>query len=1048
MAAAAVLLAGCLKDGIEVPAVAEPPRLVLSIPETDEVAVTRAATAAECRINTLYVLIYRTGSLQHRQVVASGITGNGTATPSVPLNYKVQNNDVVYVVANPGATVAASLDALGTGASEGGLSALLVYDNPAYTTKSQPSGGMPMFGKLAWSAGTNTCQMARSMAKVTVSAADGLFTGKTLKYALAGAPAITSMEVTISSAGEYAIPNVVPISGPWGTDIDASDLVAPPAAHYCAPYPVSTAAGSGVTLDKNTFDSRRTALILAVEDVTGTEYYRLDFSTQTAPTAPSDDASNEYLDIAPNTHYTFDITRVRSGGYSTPQEAQDNPGSNIEYTVTVSGQEWTSATSNGQYLVKTNRERAVVTDGQSAAADLVKFTWQTPDAGQKPGDGLPGSVTTRVVTLVGADKTTPVPTSELQLCLSDGTPVPDNTLDLHDTTVPASGYQLKYTSDSSLPATAAYLRVQFGNVEHLVPVVKSTFNIEIPTTGFKYSGAAGNALRVDSYGYDPGADRYYPVEWAVEFSSDGGATWTTTNPMLPVFPGKGNGSDPDNPADYPAEYRFDVAAQTPVDLNAAREWGLKTTKSVTNYNLSNRTGGPVIQNTANCYIINAPGSYTLPLVYGNAISVTTEDSTTPGADNKNAYNSTNDGSTVLKTFVNHRNAAIIDPYIYNNPSCAPAYAASVWYDNPGSYTYAITGVKLSSDQKSIEFNVSQSNITQSNTVIAVYDSNKTVMWSWNIWITDFNPIVSHADKKFVTNYDNSYAMMPVNLGWVYTREDRYDARSVLVRFTQPETGLSKTITLDQMPFYAVEGNNPYYQWGRKDPIPAVALDQSGNLIDKFNGSSLPGTYDRFVFTFGTGSVPIGTAIQTPWVYYGSNADWCNANGTDATKTSFYNLWNTNNIYTSANDYTVLKTVYDPSPPGYCIPSSNVFNGFTYNGNSVSGASYLGSHFNSPYTSLYEIQESFLWEFYCKRMTGVGGYNDAGGTIFFPLTGKRAGASAEAGSTYGVSGDYWTAIPASSSNGRGMNITNAPLVNPLNTAATRSQALSLRPMEGN
>ena len=30
-------------------------------------------------------------------------------------------------------------------------------------------------------------------------------------------------------------------------------------------------------------------------------------------------------------------------------------------------------------------------------------------------------------------------------------------------------------------------------------------------------------------------------------------------------------------------------------------------------------GGTTVMRTANCYVINAPGTYSLPLVYGNAI---------------------------------------------------------------------------------------------------------------------------------------------------------------------------------------------------------------------------------------------------------------------------------------------------------------------------------------------------------------------------------------------------------------------------------------------
>ena len=52
---------------------------------------------------------------------------------------------------------------------------------------------------------------------------------------------------------------------------------------------------------------------------------------------------------------------------------------------------------------------------------------------------------------------------------------------------------------------------------------------------------------------------------------------------------------------------------------AERNNSLKEAKAVSDYNLSNSTGAATIENTANCYVISAPGTYRIPLVYGNAI---------------------------------------------------------------------------------------------------------------------------------------------------------------------------------------------------------------------------------------------------------------------------------------------------------------------------------------------------------------------------------------------------------------------------------------------
>ena len=247
--------------------------------------------------------------------------------------------------------------------------------------------------------------------------------------------------------------------------------------------------------------------------------------------------------------------------------------------------------------------------------------------------------------------------------------------------------------------------------------------------------------------------------------------------------------------------------------------------------------------------------------------------------------------------------------------------------------------------------------------------------------------------------------MGVNIGWCDGDITTYDARSVKVRFTQVETGAERIITLSQKGNKVVmAGNQPYFQFGRKDPMLAGILDVSGSSVDKDCYS------DSYAFDkSGTGKVAIGVSIQHPHIFYKSGSsmyDWC--------ATAYTNLWNADN----PNDNAVVKTVYDPSPVGYHLPSSNVFTGFTYNGSDVSGSSYFGSRFNSPYTSTTDFTDNFGWEFYCNKMTGEGSYDTAGGTIFFPASGLRVRSSGTV-SGIGVYGCYWQADPYLEINGRHM-----------------------------
>lgn len=400
-----------------------------------------------------------------------------------------------------------------------------------------------------------------------------------------------------------------------------------------------------------------------------------------------------------------------------------------------------------------------------------------------------------------------------------------------------------------------------------------------------------------------------------------------------------------------------------------------------------------------------------------------------GGTNASAYTSQSSGTYVLKTFVNHLDAAITDPYIYNNAGCTPLDAVLVWQDEEN----LVTNVRLSSDKHSLTFDVPQATIKQGNAIVAVRDTDSRIMWSWHIWVTDYE---LGSDVRTVTNYQGiAYKMMPVNIGWCDAETTTYDARSVKVRFTQAETGAMQVITLTQASHSVVNfGNQPYFQFGRKDPMLAGIRNASGSTVDK-------GCYsDGYAFDkSGTGKVAIGVSIQHPHIFYnyGSSSiyDWC--------ATSYSNLWSGDNTVTTANDNAVVKTIYDPSPVGYHLPSSNAFTGFTYNGSNVFGSSYFGSRFNSPYTSTTDFTDNFGWEFYCNKMTGEGSYDTAGGTIFFPASGYRS-YSAGTVNNVGSLGYFWSAVPYSTSYGRSLSFRSS-YIYPL-SINYRSDGFVVRPVQ--
>lgn len=544
-------------------------------------------------------------------------------------------------------------------------------------------------------------------------------------------------------------------------------------------------------------------------------------------------------------------------------------------------------------------------------------------------------------------------------------------------------------------------------------VITPTFTVTAPAD-FTYAGGSKN-YSVTSYAAvsRPGdATRTVPVAWIAEFVEDdgsGGYNVIARPEWLTAFTASGNGGT--SATTFPAT----AMAQQGVTSNAHNEVLQSAAPVSGTYDLSTK-GGTTAMNTANCYAINAPGSYSLPLVYGNAIK--------EGNENFSAY------LFSPQKFVNHLDMAIGNPYIYNNANCTPDDAVLVWQDEEN----LVTNVRLSPDKHNLIFDVPQATIKQGNAIVAVRDKDSRIMWSWHIWVTDFvpgldptveeryDPVKTPRDKV-VTNYQGAqYTFMGANIGWCDAGTTTYDDRSVKVRFTQAETGSTQVITLTQASHSVVNsGNQTYFQFGRKDPMLGAIRDVNGSTVDK---TFYPGSYS--FDKSGTGKVTIGTSIQKPHVFF----NYGSAKPQDWSATTYNNLWHISGP----------KTIYDPSPVGYQLPLQDAFKGFTYNGNYVSG-NYFLSRFNSPYTSTTDYTDNFGWEFYCNKMTGEGSYDTAGGTIFFPALCYR---HRENGSVnlLGDTGYYWAASPFSNDEGYSLFFTETSIW-PVNNG--RTSGFAVRPV---
>ena len=147
-------------------------------------------------------------------------------------------------------------------------------------------------------------------------------------------------------------------------------------------------------------------------------------------------------------------------------------------------------------------------------------------------------------------------------------------------------------------------------------------------------------------------------------------------------------------------------------------------------------------------------------------------------------------------------------------------------------------------------------ITPGNALIAAKDASGTIIWSWHIWIP--------ATEITCSTFNGLFGDTPImdrNLGALVVAENT----DVVIPLTS----------------YGM-----YYQWGRKDPFFPSKIASAGSV--SFDGNVMS----------------VADAVKNPTVYINT--------GSDAVKD-----WNEEKDKTL---WSKEKSIYDPCPPGYVVPT--------------------------------------------------------------------------------------------------------------------------------
>lgn len=411
--------------------------------------------------------------------------------------------------------------------------------------------------------------------------------------------------------------------------------------------------------------------------------------------------------------------------------------------------------------------------------------------------------------------------------------------------------------------------------------------------------------------------------------------------------------------------------------------------------------------TANCYLVDKAGYYSLPLVYGNGnVSDPVEK-----AKGLNYYPKHDDGRMPSDGKISGVSDAVL-----------------CWQDAPDLIDPA--SVHIDKSNNTLVFHIRKQTLTQGNALLAVRNDSKEIIWSWHIWVTPYKTAF-YRDFYNSSADGYSYPLAKYNLGWC-DRHDHNDSRTFSLKaiVDMSAYGGDKETSVDIWTFKqdvfkgSDAGDNTYYQWGRKDPMlggiyndytKEYQYNKKGGSPDKneftMENKQVFNQYNQDIYNYSfcknpgdmvepsggaSKGVTIGYSIQHPYMFVTNSTEY------EADKSTFnyrnhwhipyadnpveylgetthimFNAWNSGALDagyeygktgTLANNAEIVtKSVYDPCPPEFQMPPIHALRVIqqamkSYQGNNDSAKL---SYSNNAWT-----------------------ITDTGGSITFPMTGVR------------------------------------------------------------
>lgn len=188
-----------------------------------------------------------------------------------------------------------------------------------------------------------------------------------------------------------------------------------------------------------------------------------------------------------------------------------------------------------------------------------------------------------------------------------------------------------------------------------------------------------------------------------------------------------------------------------------------------------------------------------------------------------------------------------------------------------------------------------------NAVIAATDTDGDVLWSWHLWVTDYDPEAT-AYTTAANASGTTWTFMDRNLG-----------------------------ALSASPADGFATHGLIYQWGRKDPFPAPAseteLDESYNYVDGKDGEAaiydISGNRLPAISTYADFHGTVALSVANPMTFYAMTYKYTGEVDEYGEEIRLNDPLNGDWAEDSDDDFwggeTGKKTMYDPCPPGWKVP---------------------------------------------------------------------------------------------------------------------------------